>query len=683
MKEQKCLVLFCMFLFIMSIAQIHASKDTKITSGSEETSKKFDVSQYHNSTSMWLRVSNYGYIGSGDNAVPQYPSLEYPGGSGIDYLYQGAIWFGAKKYRRNAAGHQLFWLAQHPSADSSGVVADGDPGWNDHLKPVVDTLTTIGFDGDKDLYEFLPAYNPLESGNSAIQDLYAQYNSLDKVMKSILSNPSPRPFEIPDPTGTYCYSIPTGQTGNESGFETLSGYYYDYSPFGTPGERDWGTDRSTNSHVPLKIAVEQKSYTFPLQNYDKIIVVKYTMYNSSAVDTLFDVNMGCYMDYDCNSNTGGSAGDNDDVSGYIKGGYEFAYSRDADGDEGLTPAWIGTKLILPDLNLNRSAWYWQVGDGPNDFNPLSLNFAPHLTANEKFWLMTGRNPNTVKYLQLRGGPNGNLEEFEQPTPCDTRFMASYYGNQPTSVNPNPYGRLHLSPLSQITFYMAIFAGENLSDLKQKSVVIDSLISSNFDLGNMQGLTSIPYLIDVQQTSAGTVMLNWASYTDPGSFEVMYKSSEAPDSLWQSYFVLGSIDNYTVSGLTDGQAYQFRIASLFNPGPDEICLISNTVEYEIDDASSNEDLIEPPLSTLNNYPNPFQSFTRISFVLQHKSKVKLTIYNIKGQAVKTLIDAKKESGKHEFVWNGRDSQNKSLASGIYYCIISSDKQVVSRKMLMLK
>ena len=46
--------------------------------------KKLDLSRFHNVGNIWLRVSNYGFFGSGDDVVPQYPSLKYPGGSGID-----------------------------------------------------------------------------------------------------------------------------------------------------------------------------------------------------------------------------------------------------------------------------------------------------------------------------------------------------------------------------------------------------------------------------------------------------------------------------------------------------------------------------------------------------------------------------------------------------------------------
>ena len=152
---------FCLLLALLISGTAFAAM-----AESSSGTKKLDLSLYHNVGNIWLRVSNYGFFGSGDDVVPQYPSLEYPGGSGIDYLYQGALWFGAKKYRRDDAGRKLYWRAVNPSADSTSTVAEGTAGWQPWMKPVVDTLVTVGFDGDADLYEFLPAYNPLVAGNA-------------------------------------------------------------------------------------------------------------------------------------------------------------------------------------------------------------------------------------------------------------------------------------------------------------------------------------------------------------------------------------------------------------------------------------------------------------------------------------------------------------------------------------
>jgi hypothetical protein len=146
--------------------------------------KKLDLTKFHNVGNIWLRVSNYGFFGSGDDIVPQYPSLEYPGGSGIDYLYQGALWFGAKKVRRNSEGKRLFWRPD--PVDEYDVVpeesAEYDSLVNEYgsLTLVVDTLVSVGFDGDADDYEFLPAYNPLET--SPLGQQYQQYNPYDNII---------------------------------------------------------------------------------------------------------------------------------------------------------------------------------------------------------------------------------------------------------------------------------------------------------------------------------------------------------------------------------------------------------------------------------------------------------------------------------------------------------------------
>ncbi len=88
-------------------------------------------------------------------------------------------------------------------------------------------------------------------------------------------------------------------------------------------------------------------------------------------------------------------------------------------------------------------------------------------------------------------------------------------------------------------------------------------------------------------------------------------------------------------------------------------------------------------TLSNYPNPFNPTTMISFSLPEDSKVELSIYNIKGQKVKTVLNEFLEKGVHSIEWNGTDSNNKTVASGVYFYQISADKKFKMKKMLLLK
>lgn len=85
----------------------------------------------------------------------------------------------------------------------------------------------------------------------------------------------------------------------------------------------------------------------------------------------------------------------------------------------------------------------------------------------------------------------------------------------------------------------------------------------------------------------------------------------------------------------------------------------------------------------NFPNPFNPETNISFSLPSSDKVEISIYNIKGQKVKTLCNLKMESGKHTLLWNGKDDKGNSVAAGIYFYQLNTNKLKITHKMLLLK
>ncbi len=88
--------------------------------------------------------------------------------------------------------------------------------------------------------------------------------------------------------------------------------------------------------------------------------------------------------------------------------------------------------------------------------------------------------------------------------------------------------------------------------------------------------------------------------------------------------------------------------------------------------------------LSNYPNPFNPETKIVFNLPVEGNVKLEIYNIKGQKVKTLMDCYTSPGDFELIWNGRDDNNLKVGSGIYFyqLKVNGNSEAV-KKCLLLK
>ncbi len=94
--------------------------------------------------------------------------------------------------------------------------------------------------------------------------------------------------------------------------------------------------------------------------------------------------------------------------------------------------------------------------------------------------------------------------------------------------------------------------------------------------------------------------------------------------------------------------------------------------------------KPTIFSLDqNYPNPFNPETNISFQIPEAGHVKLTIYNLFGQEVITLIDEKRDKGKFVELWNSKDMFGKSVSSGIYIYRLDAGRFVANRKLLLLR
>ncbi|MFA5834928.1 MAG: Ig-like domain-containing protein [Bacteroidota bacterium] len=90
----------------------------------------------------------------------------------------------------------------------------------------------------------------------------------------------------------------------------------------------------------------------------------------------------------------------------------------------------------------------------------------------------------------------------------------------------------------------------------------------------------------------------------------------------------------------------------------------------------------------NYPNPFNPSTTINFQLPKESNVTITIYNMIGQEVKTLIETDQNAGYHSLLWDGTDENNSAVSSGVYFYKIIAQAQgkIVfsdTKKMMLLK
>jgi len=106
--------------------------------------------------------------------------------------------------------------------------------------------------------------------------------------------------------------------------------------------------------------------------------------------------------------------------------------------------------------------------------------------------------------------------------------------------------------------------------------------------------------------------------------------------------------------------------------------------EPDEGGENGNQISQLPQLMGNYPNPFNPTTTISFSIPEESKVELSVFNIKGQKVKTLAKDSYQKGKHSVVWQGNDDFNKEVGSGVYFYKLNvNGKTETVKKCLLLK
>jgi hypothetical protein len=114
-----------------------------------------------------------------------------------------------------------------------------------------------------------------------------------------------------------------------------------------------------------------------------------------------------------------------------------------------------------------------------------------------------------------------------------------------------------------------------------------------------------------------------------------------------------------------------------------------IEYGVTGISDDAESVRIPLSVVlhQNYPNPFNPTTTIQFDIPGdpgtKHNVNLTIYNIRGKRVKTLVNHCLQTGSHKLLWDGSSDSGEKVTSGIYFYNLKCGNKTCNRKMYLIK
>jgi hypothetical protein len=363
----------------------------------------------------------------------------------------------------------------------------------------------------------------------------------------------------------------------------------------------------------------------------------------------------------------GTAGEIFVASGYDQGGLgqtAFISKKTGTYDE----IWTNTYTNLPSLGV----WTNNVVATADSGCVVSGGYAESFDSGTGFIEMLDKEGNRIAYHVLESNLNDSIlvianlieDMFVQQGPFDEECVV--VGNIHTGETTYPYAQTYildsLGVLIERIFDNLTFYFTGIEPVKSGYV-----IHGNSDLFKMdKGLRYYiweselsPSIHSVKETTDDNLFVGTTSKT--------YKLNKDGQIIWEKDFGSNSLV------LTDDGGC-LAVGSKF--GDVWICKFDQDGNYvNINNYATEIDGYE----LYQNYPNPFNPSTAISYALTSESQVTLSVFNTKGELVRSLVNEKKPAGNHSVNFNG-----EGLNSGIYFYRLNVDgKAVQSRKMMMLK
>ena len=214
------------------------------------------------------------------------------------------------------------------------------------------------------------------------------------------------------------------------------------------------------------------------------------------------------------------------------------------------------------------------------------------------------------------------------------------------------------------------SSRNLADMTAQSFDPPTLLTFEIQNQNDVILTWAPGPIPVRDNP----LRNWEGLT---ALKV-YRNAALIATITD--FVVNTQATYTDNDLPNGD-YSYYTTNVYygqyESGP------SNTVSVNIT-ANGEEVIIPAEVTALTgNYPNPFNPNTTIAFSVKNPALVNVSIYNLKGELVRTLVNATKANGFYQSVWDGKDNSGRAVTSGVYLYRMQADNYISTKRMMLMK
>jgi len=271
------------------------------------------------------------------------------------------------------------------------------------------------------------------------------------------------------------------------------------------------------------------------------------------------------------------------------------------------------------------------------------------------------------------GPGGNFWTLNaEPIPANSGWMVATFSIQPMDLTGGTDVNATLSNAAQLRILHSVTGGYQADPITAQ-LGIDNITAAP---------NPLPVeLISFTATQANDkVILNWATATEINNygFEI---ERQADNKDW------------VLKGFVKGEGTSTEKRDYFFIDDNEQLIASRIsyrlkqIDYSGDIEYSNEavitNVVPSQFSLSQNFPNPFNPFTKITYNVKEPSKVVVKIYDLIGNEIKTLVNEEKQGGIYSIIWSGENNLGEKVSSGLYLLRMEAGGFTDSKKMNLLK
>ena len=191
-----------------------------------------------------------------------------------------------------------------------------------------------------------------------------------------------------------------------------------------------------------------------------------------------------------------------------------------------------------------------------------------------------------------------------------------------------------------------------------------------------GLVVPPLNFAAKLSQAGNVVLTWKDRSFNAVSFIIEREKESKQDFKEIADIPKGTTSFTDSTIDRVSNYYYRAKAVSDTSASDYSTIE-TINTSPESINTN-DLNNLDFNLYQNYPNPFNPNTKIEFTLKNSGKIKLSVYDILGNQVATLINGYEQNGFHTINFNA-----SNLSSGVYFYKLFSKDFTITKKMILLR